>query len=333
MQAPILQHILIIQTAFTGDVVLATPVAEKLHQHYPNAKIDFLVRKGNEGLLLNHPFLNEVLIWNKKKAKLRNLFRLAFDIRRKKYDAIINLHRFASSGFVAAFSGARIRIGFDKNPWSWACTHRFSHEIGTGQHEIRRNLNLIAFLTDTQAQSPRLYPSAADDKAVSFHKSNGSYICIAPASVWFTKQWPASQWIRLIEMIPPRYRICLIGAPDDADLCTTIIRGVRRDHVLNLAGQLTFLQSVSLMREAVMNYVNDSAPLHFASAVDAPVTAVFCSTVPAFGFGPVSQQSRVVEVSEQLSCRPCGLHGHAACPEMHFNCALKIDPKEVMGNV
>jgi heptosyltransferase-2 len=323
VEAHILQRILIIQTAFTGDVVLATPIAEKLHQYYPNAKIDFLVRKGNEGLLLNHPFLNEVLIWNKKEAKLRNLFGLAFGIRHKKYDVIINLHRFASSGFITVFSGARIRIGFDKNPWSWAYTHRFTHEIGTGQHEIRRNLNLIAFLTDRQAQSPRLYPSSADDKAVSFHKSNGPYVCIAPASVWFTKQWPASQWIRLIKMIPLHYRICLIGAPDDTELCTTIIRGSGRDQVLNLAGQLTFLQSVSLMRDAAMNYVNDSAPLHFASAVDAPV--------PAFGFGPVSQQSRVVEVSERLPCRPCGLHGHATCPEMHFNCALKIDPKEVMG--
>ena len=53
---------LIIQTAFIGDVVLATAVIEKLHQFYPHSKIDFLVRKGNEDLLKHHPFLNKVLI-------------------------------------------------------------------------------------------------------------------------------------------------------------------------------------------------------------------------------------------------------------------------------
>ncbi len=61
-----MQKFLIIQTAFIGDVVLATGLVEKLHQHFPGAQIDFLVRKGNEGLLQGHPFLHEVLVWNKK---------------------------------------------------------------------------------------------------------------------------------------------------------------------------------------------------------------------------------------------------------------------------
>jgi len=40
--------ILVIQTAFIGDAILATGVLEKLHRHFPESKIDFLVRKGNE---------------------------------------------------------------------------------------------------------------------------------------------------------------------------------------------------------------------------------------------------------------------------------------------
>ena len=79
-----------------------------------------------------------------------------------------------------------------------------------------------------------------------------------------------------------------------------------------------------------MNYVNDSAPLHIASAVDAPVTAVFCSTVPAFGYGPLSTNAHVVETEEKLACRPCGPHGHGKCPEGHFKCA-EIAPEAVVG--
>ena len=62
-----MNRILIIQTAFIGDVILATPVVEKLNQFYPEAKIDFLLRKGNEDLLKGHPIINKLYIWNKGK--------------------------------------------------------------------------------------------------------------------------------------------------------------------------------------------------------------------------------------------------------------------------
>ena len=84
------------------------------------------------------------------------------------------------------------------------------------------------------------------------------------------------------------------------------------------------------MRDAVMNYVNDSAPMHFASAVNAPVTAVYCSTIPEFGFGPLSDESYVVEIAEPLDCRPCGLHGYKACPLGHFNCARNIHDRQLL---
>ncbi|MFX8393269.1 hypothetical protein ABTL67_19395, partial [Acinetobacter baumannii] len=90
--------ILIIQTAFIGDAVLATGLSEKLHAFFPNAQIDFLVRKGNESLFSNHPFLHKVLIWNKKQSKYKNLLQLLIQIRSNKYDTIINVQRFAATG-------------------------------------------------------------------------------------------------------------------------------------------------------------------------------------------------------------------------------------------
>ncbi|RZK16550.1 MAG: glycosyltransferase family 9 protein, partial [Hymenobacter sp.] len=76
--------------------------------------------------------------------------------------------------------------------------------------------------------------------------------------------------------------------------------------------------------------VNDSAPMHLCSAVDAPVCAIFCSTVPAFGFGPLSTFARVVEHLGPLACRPCGLHGHARCPLGHFRCAHEIETSQLL---
>ena len=76
----------------------------------------------------------------------------------------------------------------------------------------------------------------------------------------------------------------------------------------------------ALMKDAQRNYVNDSGPLHISSAMNAPVTAFFLSTVPAFGFGPLSDDSQILDVGE-LYCRPCGLHGFKTCPEGHFKCS------------
>lgn len=328
-----MKKILLIQTAFTGDVVLATPVLEKLHRFFPEAKIDFCLRKGNESLLKDHPFVNEVLIFDKKNQKIRNLFRLLSKIRKNKYDLVVNMHRFASSGFLAGFSGAKEKIGFDKNPLSFLLTKKITHEIGTGKHEVRRNLELIEHLTDSLAERPKLYPSDSDRKMISYHLNLGEYVCMAPTSVWFTKQWPEEKWVELIQLIPKNIRIFLLGGPSDTPLCESILKRSRRENMANLCGQLSFLQSAALMEKAKMNYVNDSAPMHFASAMNAPVTAIYCSTVPSFGFGPLSDVSRVIETTEKLTCRPCGLHGYRECPEVHFKCALTIDANSAMGKL
>ena len=102
---------------------------------------------------------------------------------------------------------------------------------------------------------------------------------------------------------------------------------------MNLAGKLSFLESTALMRDAVMNFMNDSAPLHLASAVNAKITAIFCSTVPSFGFGPMSEDSIIVQTKEKLKCKPCGLHGLKDCPEDHFKCAITIDKNELLKRI
>jgi heptosyltransferase II len=316
------KSILLIQTAFIGDVILATALIEKLHQFYPEARIDFLVRKGNETLFTGHPFLNEVIVFDKKR-KYRNLFLLINEIRKSKYDVLINVQRFATTGIIAALSGAQEKIGFDKNPLSIFYSKKIKHEVGQ-LHEGDRNQRLIEELTDAKSAKPRLYPSVSDFEKVKSYQT-GIYYCIAPTSVWFTKQWPAEKWIELIQSIQGKVKsIFLLGAPADHHVCESIRLAAGFSGTINLAGKLSFLESAALMTKAQMNFVNDSAPMHLASAMNAPVTAIYCSTVPSFGFGPLSDQSFVIETKEKLDCRPCGLHGFKDCPKGHFKCAYSI---------
>jgi ADP-heptose:LPS heptosyltransferase len=322
------QRFLIIQTAFLGDVVLATALIEKLRLGYPEAKIDFLLRKGNEHLLAGNLQIDKLYVWDKKAGKLRNLWQIAMQVRRARYSHVVNVHRHGTSGFVTWMSGASEKRGFSANPFSWSYTHKVEHRFskpGDKQilHETDRNQLLIASMTDEQPVKPKLYPSPADEAAVEGYTSS-PYICIAPSSVWATKRFPVERWAELMAVLPGGHKIYLLGGKEDVALGEELKTKSRRSDVENLSGKLSIIQSAVLMRGAVMNYANDSGPVHFASAVDAPMTAVFCSTHKCFGFGPLSTQSRLVEL-DGLYCKPCGIHGYPTCPQGHFRCAKDID--------
>lgn len=316
------KNILVIQTAFIGDAILASSVLEKLHLFYPQARLTILVRKGNEALYAGHPFLHEVLVWNKKEGKYKSLMQLLKVIRNRRFDTVINLHRFASSGFLTAFSKAPYTSGYNKNPFSFLFNHKSPHRIGDGRHEVERYNDLIEPITDKTVAKPRLYPSFKQFTKIEPYVQQ-PFICMAPSSVWFTKQLPKEKWVELCNAVPSGKTIYLLGGPGDKDLCEEIKAQSTHAAIRILAGELSLLESCELMKHATMNYVNDSGPLHLASSVNAPVTAFFCSTVPAYGFFPLSAKSEVIEVKD-LYCKPCGLHGYKACPEGHFRCGREI---------
>lgn len=329
-----MKKFLIIQTAFIGDVILATPLIENLQQAYPGAQIDFMLRKGNEALFKDHPFIHELYVWDKKQNKYQHLLQLLKQIRKQHYDAVFNVQRFTATGVLTAFSGAAYTMGFSKNPLSLLFTKRINHIIGTKEnplHEAERNHALLQDFVNEKPASVKLYPSEKDFADALSYKQY-PYITISPASVWFTKQWPAKKWVELINQLPASLQIYLLGGPDDKALAETIKKECPQKKIENFCGRFHLLGSAALMKDALMNFVNDSAPMHLASAMNAPVTAVYCSTVSWFGFGPRSSKQFIAEVTENLACRPCGLHGKKACPQKHFNCAHQIDVTAIIKN-
>ena len=208
-------------------------------------------------------------------------------------------------------------------------TYTIQHQtVGNGLHETERNHALLSPLGLFPKAKPALYPSVQDFNAVEGYQS-APYLCMAPASVWYTKQFPKHQWIQVLNSIPFEGPIYLMGGPGDKMLNDQILQAVQKKNIVNMAGRLSFLASAALQKGAVINYVNDSAPMHFASAVNAPVAAIYCSTVPDFGYGPLSDTSFIIETKEALPCRPCGLHGKKQCPQQHFNCAETIRLEQI----
>lgn len=290
--------------------------------------MDVLVRKGNESLLQNNPAINNIHIWDKSKNKISSIFQTVKKIRKEEYDLIINLQRFASSGIMTVLGGAKETRGFSKNPLSYLFTKKYEHQINPTNpvHETSRNFSVVADLCQGIIHRPVLFPSDEDFKWVEKYKS-AEYICLAPASIWFTKQLPFEKWVELIQKYNlqfPSHTIYILGGKADAALGDKLIHNANCSKLNNLCGQLSFMQSAALMKGAHMNYVNDSGPLHICSAMNAPVTAFFCSTTPDFGFGPLSDQSFIIESEKKLDCKPCGLHGYKSCPLGHFDCGNSI---------
>ena len=118
------------------------------------------------------------------------------------------------------------------------------HRIGDGRHEADRLNDLIAHLTDGSRPMPRLYPTQAAVEQAAHARNdtigdNGRYVCIAPTSVWYTKQWPREKWVELINMLPEDIHVFLIGAPGDIDSCSAIAGAAGRGEIL--AGNLSLL--------------------------------------------------------------------------------------------
>jgi ADP-heptose:LPS heptosyltransferase len=205
-----------------------TSILEKLHAHLPDARIDLVVRNGNDGLFTGHPFIHTLHVWNKGEGKMRALFKLIRDLRRTRYDHIINAQRFFSTGLMTVLARGGEKVGYDKNPLSFLFSRRVKHVIGDGRHEVDRLNALITHLTDEARPLPRLYPTPkareeAEQLVRAHLKDQRKYVCIAPASVWYTKQWPAEKWVELMKRLPMDLEVFVIGAPGDGDLGARII--------------------------------------------------------------------------------------------------------------
>lgn len=331
-------RVVILHTAFLGDVILTSPMAQAIRNRYPDASITFVGIPAALCILRNHPAIDSLVEYDKKGSMrgMRGLLRIIRTIRRGSFDIAMIPHRSLRSALIPFLAGIPVRIGFNTSAGSGLFTIIVPYR--SDDHEIQRNLELAGAVgASTELIPPRLYPSAEDiafvDRFLSGHEGVDWKRCVtvAPGSVWFTKRWPEEAFTQLIADVTAHdLPVVLIGGNDDAELCSRIVSAVSRKHVVSAAGVLTPLQSAELIRRSVVLVANDSAPMHMAASVNTPVIALFGATVPGFGFAPLGRQNTIVE-TEGLSCRPCSIHGGRQCPIGSFDCMKLITPARVLG--
>jgi heptosyltransferase-2 len=332
-----IKRILIIQTAFLGDVILVTPLIKAAKDCFADAKIDALVTPQAAGLLENNPHLNQIISYDKrgKESGIVGIWRVSRKINREAYDLVLVPHRSLRSAIIAWFSGAKLRVGFDTSAGAFLLTHKIPYLLNC--HEVDRNVSLIEILgVRVSDRSPQVFPGESDAKFIremlSYDNNiNGNLVTIAPGSIWATKRWPVEYFKTLIsKLVSNGINVILIGGEADKKLCRKLVDGLG-ERAVSTAGRLSLLQSAELMRRSRVLVSNDSAPQHLATAVGTPVIAIFGSTIPAFGFYPYGPKNSIIE--QRLSCRPCGMHGRRECPLETFDCMRLISPEAVFRKV
>ena len=325
------KKILVIQTAFLGDVIMSTPVVKALKQTFPQAEID-LVTIPETGIIFKfNPSVSNVFSLNKKGLfkKLISLVNLLRHIRKKKYDLAVSIQSSGTSSLLMYLGKIPNRAGFGRR--QKLLTLPVIHEKGL--HIRDRYLTLLRPFSDQKFdnQTEIFWSDSEDEKIKEISKTlknkDKFTLGIAPGSVWHTKKWPREYFISLLKLMAgENVTPVFIGGKNEYQLCQDIIEKSGAD-ALNLAGELTILESTALIQNLDLMLTNDSAPLHMANAVQTDVIAIFGPTVRRFGCYPFRENDTMLEID--LYCRPCSKHGAKTCPEKHFRCMRDIQPELV----
>lgn len=328
--------IVVIQTAFLGDAILTLPMLQVMKKKYPGSTLDVVAIPSTKDIFLFSKVVDNVFVLDKRgeHKTFRGLRRFARELGSRNYDRLVSPHRSLRTSLLVFFSGIRESFGFDISSLSIVYRHirTYNHEY----HEIRRNLLLLPDYDENDDWQilPQMTISDDDKKRVTsiIGQLSDAFVALAPGSVWETKRFPVKYFREIANrLIKQGMSVIVLGGVSDKELGREICFG-NEEHCVNVCGELSFMESVALLRQCQVLISNDSAPTHLGMAANIPVFTLYCSTVPDFGFYPITKGSKSFSYND-LKCKPCGIHGYRECPIGTFECADGIDLDEVIGAV
>ncbi len=328
------QRILLIKLGAAGDVILSVPSMRMLKKRYPNCKLTVMVDKKLGGLIANTPYVDEVvLIQRKKLSNLFYLLKTAKRLRREHFDLSIDLQNTKWTHLLAWLGGAKLRFGYKRGPFGFFLNRpdpTYDQAAPPIQHQFR--ILSKAGVTELD-QSLELASNAESDQRVEkffekipagpMTKVIGFVVGSSPA--WPTKRWPLPYFEELAERLLDKFdtRILLIGSPDEQDIAE-LFNPALSPNIHNLVGQTQLEDLVPLLKRCHVLVTGDTAPLHVASAVGTPVVSFFGPTSPARHMPPHEQSTVLVK---NLPCQPC--YSGKCKNKENLECLKKISVQEV----
>lgn len=329
-----MRNILVIKLRYIGDVLLTAPVFRSLKAAFPAAKLTAAVNRGTEEMLKRNPDVDEVLVV--EKGPLAAQRRFLSDLRRRRFDRVIDLTDGDRSALLSWFSGAAVRIGFnDEHRWRGllysSVVKSHPHEV----HRIDRNLAALRALgIQPKASAPVLSLSPEDEQAAERllrkfgieAQTAGSprLVMLHPGARYWFKAWPAERFAELADRLTAAFdcRILIGGDCHDREVAEAIRKAAHATPTI-LAGEATLLEYAAILKRCALFVGNDSGAMHIATAVGTPVVALFGPSNP-LEWGPRGGPMEVLY--KGLDCRICF---HPTCRRGEWSCMRLISVDEV----
>jgi heptosyltransferase-3 len=331
-----MKNILVIKLRYIGDVLLATPVLHALRERFPDAHLAMAVNRGTEDVLKGNPDLNEVLVV--ERGGLIEQLRFLGEVRRRRFDCVIDLTDGDRAAILALLSGAPVRIGLnEEHRWRGLLYTAVARSEPSVAHRIERDLETVRSLgVQPKSGLPVLRTSALDDQdgarlldeIVGEPLSCGTrpLIMFQPGARYWFKAWPVERFADLADRLMERgdCRILIGGNAQERELADQIAVRTRSKPIV-LAGRTTVLQYAAILKRCALFVGNDNGPMHMAAALGVPVVALFGPSNPA-EWGPRGERVKVLY--KGLDCRRCF---HPTCERGEESCMKQISIDEVFG--
>jgi len=304
-----LQNILVSRLRFMGDIILTTPLLGALRQHYPKARITYLTEAPYSELLINHPWVDEVIAL--PGGGILEEFSCLQRLIRTRFDLAIDLFGNPRSALLTFLSGAPRRIGgnFRGRRHFYTDTIRDDGKPKTAVEFHLRDLEPLGF----QGDSPRTYIEVTDAEknwARGYLEKMGLTQSTKLIGIHPGASWPAKRWF------PERFALLADRLALEQQAQIVVTMGPGEEQIMQEISQLTtsalFLPEVLPLRKlsALLSrfdlYIsNDCGPMHLAPAVGTPVIGIFGPGEPEIWFPyPPDEGNRLVRA--QLPCSRCG---------------------------
>jgi lipopolysaccharide heptosyltransferase I len=300
--------LLLVKPSSLGDIIHTLPVLDALHRSWPATAIDWIVKPEWAPLLEGHPMLRDVL---RVPLRVGAWPSLAAELRRRRYEMVIDLQGLLRSGLLSWLTRAPVRVGFangrEGSPWFY---NRRITPPPEPVHAVERYRDLVRQLGVETAGAVRFplpaWPTArtwaerfwADERI-----GPEQPVCVLhPAARWVTKRWPAERFASVAQRLMAQgWRVILVAAVAQQALAAAVGR-LAQGRVIDLAGRTTLPQLAALLGRASVLVTNDSGPMHLAAAVGTPVVAMFGPTDPR-KIGPYGSGHAVL--FKGIDCSPC----------------------------
>jgi len=301
--------ILLIQLYQTGDVVLTTHLPREIKKIYADAEVDFLTFSANKAVLENNPFIENIITINRDDSFLTFLKSIS-DIRKSKYDAVLDAHNNPRSGYITFFSGAKLRIGYSTTKRKFFY-NRLPERLRGKAGQIKLSL-LQPLVKDFRMEifdyKPAVFTSeSAEKKADSVLsgfgiKKDDFFVTMSPTHKKATRRWRAGHFYDTAKYLTENYnaKIILTYGPGEKEYI--LENFPRLPENVFLMPELSLGEFAALIGRAGLHIGNDSAPHHIATAQNVPTFIILGSSNTGWVYG--SPEHTYAELG--MDCQPCG---------------------------